>query len=114
MDDFENSHEGETRELVERYEKLLENNESFFLEIEEFENIIEYYLNRNNIDKALEVTNTALRQHPFVVNFLTRKAELLLFDQAFEEALELLEKAQTLEPSNHDIYMILDSVYEDL
>lgn len=114
MDEFENSYEGETRDLVQRYEELIKNNASFFLEVEEFENIIEYYLSRNHIDKALEVTDTALDQHPFVVNFMTRKAELLLFDQAFEEALELLEKAQTLEPSNHDIYLLIASVYEDM
>ena len=114
MEEFENSHEGETRDLVKKYERLQRNNESFFLEIEDFENIIEFYLNKNKIEKALEVTETAIEQHPYVVNFLTRKAELLLFDQSYEEALELLEKAQILEPSNYDIYLLLASVYEDL
>nr|MDQ3072369.1 hypothetical protein [Bacteroidota bacterium] len=64
-----NSFEEENKDLVEHYERLMRDRSSFFFETDEYESIIEHYLNRGSFKKARQVTDRALYQHPYSATF---------------------------------------------
>ena len=49
-----------------------------FLEEESFEIIIEYFNEKNNFSKALEVAETALDYFPYSADLFIKKADLLI------------------------------------
>lgn len=57
--------EEETLDIVQRYEDMLKHNQSFFFDVIEFENIIDYYLTIDKTSHALEAANIAHRIHPY-------------------------------------------------
>lgn len=53
-----------TKEVVERFEQMLESHHSAYFDADEFDMIIEYYLKHNNLERSREAVNLALEQHP--------------------------------------------------
>ncbi|MFZ1333295.1 MAG: hypothetical protein WAR83_13960, partial [Flavobacteriales bacterium] len=53
---------------VERYEAMLSRNDHYFFDVEEFELIIEHYLELSDLEKAQAVLEDAQRQHPGAVD----------------------------------------------
>ena len=96
---------------VERYEKMIRNKDQYFFDSQAFDGIIDYYIDKNDAVKALQVAEYAGNQHPYDVGFFYKKAQLYLAINKTEEAFLTLEKAESLEPSNADIYLIRGSAY---
>src|SRR3954463_3968888 len=87
---------------VERYEEMIRNHDQYFFDAQAFENIIDYYIEKNDPIKALQVVGYAVSQHPFAVVFLIKKAQLLIVTNQVDKAFESLDKAEILEPSEAD------------
>ena len=99
---------------VERYEEMIRNHDQYFFDAQAFENIIDYYIEKNDPAKALQVAEYALNQHPFAAVFLIKQAQLLAVTNHVDEAFAALEKAATLEASDADIYIIRGNLYESM
>lgn len=97
--------EEETREAVQKFERMRKNNESYFFDVVEFESIIDYYFENNNSIKAYEAAALASKQHPHSVSIQLRKAKVFLDKGRAVEALRILKKLESIEPGNHDIYI---------
>lgn len=99
------SQEEEISRVIQRFEKMKRNNESYFFDVIEFETIIDYYLDRNNQSRAFEAASIASRQHPNSVPIQLRNAKVLLDRGRVLEALRILKKLETIEPGNHEIFV---------
>ena len=111
-EEFEYNDSEELRFSVERYEEMIRNKDQYFFDAQAFEGIIDYFIEKNDPIKALQVVEYAMSQHPYATVFLIKQAQLLVVTNRAQEALELLEKAESLEGSNADIYLIRGSIYE--
>ena len=111
-EDFEQENTEDLKISVERYEQMIRNKDQYFFDSQAFENIIEYYIEKNDPIKALQVADYAMSQHSFAAIFLIKKSQLLLAVNHLESALEMLERAELLEPSNPDIYTIKGSILD--
>lgn len=69
-DDFEFDNPEEARSSVERYEEMIRNKDQYFFDADAFEKIIDYYIEKNDPIKAMQVVEYALSQHPYASNFL--------------------------------------------
>jgi tetratricopeptide (TPR) repeat protein len=98
-------------EIVERYENMLAEGGSYFFDSEEFEEIIDYYIDINQASKALKAISLAERHYPFSVGFLLRKAQILSSTGNTKEALNILSNAEAIEPQNPEIYMVRGGTY---
>jgi len=85
---------------VERYEEMIRNHDQYFFDAQAFENIIDYYIEKNDPPKALQVAEYACNQHPFAAVFLVKQAQLLVIASRTAEAFAALEKAAMLEASD--------------
>ncbi|MFM9075512.1 MAG: hypothetical protein ACKORJ_08120, partial [Bacteroidota bacterium] len=52
-------------ELVKRYEAMLRNKERTFFDLDEFETIIDHYIEANKNKRALTAVELAVEQYPF-------------------------------------------------
>src|SRR5205809_6328318 len=95
-EELDNSFEeqNEIKHSIERYEEMLRNEDAYFFDVDAFVNIIDYYIEKNDAVKALQVVHFATQQHPGSVEFLLRKAQLLAMISKYEQALLILEQAE--------------------
>ena len=96
--------------LVERYEDMMKRDASYFFDAHEFEDIADYYIDKGMLGEAMESLDLAFKQYPFSANFLIKKAQVLTILERLPEAVNTLEYAETLEPSNPDLHVAKGSI----
>lgn len=94
----------EMEELIKRYEKSLDEGHPGYFDVEELEDISEFYLNigkRNESTKAIEI---GLKLHPGNSVLLLRKASLYADTGDFKRALHVLDRIP--ERDDNDVNML--------
>jgi tetratricopeptide (TPR) repeat protein len=95
----------EFKKLVERFEQMLNQGEEYFFDVEDFEQISDYYLQYGKEKQALRALNIAIGQHPFSAELLIRRAGVFLDVQKLKDAHNDLLQAESLDPENADLLM---------
>ncbi|TVR78472.1 MAG: tetratricopeptide repeat protein [Chitinophagaceae bacterium] len=98
-------------ELVERFEKMLDNRDVGFFEESALEQIVEYYEEMGDHKKVLDAIGFATEQYPFSSFFLIKKAQIFFDERNNDEALEVLEKAEIFSPSDISIYLLRADIF---
>ncbi len=88
-----------------RFESMLKTNDVLFFDSNEFENIIHYYLENGRIALAKKAIKMGLEQHPTSINLKLFKIEILVIENKFSEADNILNELHILEPNNEEIYI---------
>lgn len=88
-----------------KFEKMLKTNDVYFFDTAEFEEIIHYYLDDGNNSMAKKAIYLALEQHPDSVDIKLIQAEVLIFEEEFDKAFQLLENLKAIYPSNDEVYI---------
>ncbi|MCB0763484.1 MAG: tetratricopeptide repeat protein [Flavobacteriales bacterium] len=99
---------------VERYESMLTRNDHYFFDVEEFEMIIEHYLEQNDPRKAGSVLEYAKQQHPGALDLLFCEAHLLMSTGKLNKALEVLDANGKVEPFNEDVHLHKAGIHSQL
>ncbi|PQJ18534.1 tetratricopeptide repeat protein [Nonlabens tegetincola] len=105
--EYNNEHE----HSIEKFELMLRSNEVGFFDSDEFEQIIEHYLNVGQMVTARKAISLALSQHPSSVTIRLFKAEMLIFDNHFKEAHALLDELYEMEPNNAELFIQKANIY---
>ena len=100
--------------LVSLYEKLISEHSSPFFDTEQYEQIVEFYLQSDQIKKARDVVEYALVQYPFATTLLLHYAHIKIYDNEIQEAFEIAEKVRLLEPSNPEVFVLLGNAYDEM
>ena len=110
---FDHSFEEPThkKDLVERYERMIQEGQLYFFDVEEFEELIDHYLDTQNNKKAQEVLSMAKSQHPSTTDLLLREAELLAASDKHKKAIEIIEQLELLERSNTELLIVKAAIY---
>lgn len=90
---------------IEKFEKMLKTNQVGFFDSDEFEEIIEHYLEAGKMNLARKAIKLGLSQHPASTNIKLLYAEILVFDDQFKEANAILDALYELDPTNSEIYI---------
>jgi len=98
-------------ELLKSYENLRTGKTSIFLDEEDFERIIEYYDDQEDLAKAMEAANIAIGYYPFSATILFRKADLLIASRMYYEALDALKRAELLDAADINLYILKTDAY---
>jgi len=98
------SHEDENYPLT-RFESMLKTNDILFFDSNEFENIIHHYLENGKIALAKRAIKLGLEQHPTSINLRLFQVEILVIENKFSEADEILDMLHDIEPNNEEIYI---------
>ena len=101
----------EMRDLLRQFENLRAGQSHGFLEEESFEKIIDYFDDKDEIARALEAVELGVGQFPYSASLMVKKADLLIVTRKYNEALEILERAEILDSSDIDIYILKTDVF---
>ncbi|MGB1247876.1 MAG: tetratricopeptide repeat protein [Chitinophagales bacterium] len=98
-DSMDNNFE-ELNELVKRFESARKNDEYIYLEESDLEEIVDFYLDGQNFEKAIDAADKGIEQYQFSSTFYIKKAEVLIEMQQYDLANELLDKVNGLSPND--------------
>lgn len=102
------------RQLIEHFEKGLADGALTFMEEQEFEDLIDYYVTRNDLHTALTAADQAISQYSYSSSLLLRKAHVVAQMKKYPRALEILDQAENLDPGDPEIYFMKAEIYAEL
>lgn len=97
--------------LISRFEEMVKESNDYFFDVQEFEDIIDYYLEHNETDKCKSAIKSAIGQHPSCVGFRFKKALFLVSTHKYNEALKILDTVELLEPNNAEVFLTKGVIY---
>ena len=101
----------EIKELLRQYQNLKGGRSHSFIEEDDFDRIIDYYDDKDDLTEALNAAEVGLEQFPYSSQLMIRKADILLATRNYEDALSLLEVAELYDNSNIDLYILKTDAY---
>lgn len=107
-DFFESADE---QELLERFDKMLQQGDSYFFDSEEFEIIIDCYFESANMERALAAIKMARKQYPQSSCFKLKSARYLFFTGKIDQALKIIDQIRQLESENPELYMLCGQIF---
>lgn len=109
--EYEERDQEEVMELIENFEQMVKDDSQMFYDEASFEQIIEYYNDRQDLDKAMHVVEMAIEQHPFSASFLIKKAHVLFDKKAYDEALVVLDQAAVLDSGEIQLHLLRCDIF---
>lgn len=91
--------------LISKYESMLKRGVNDYFDVEEIEQVVEYYLDVNQNGKALKAVNYAFQLHPNALHLMVKKAQIHLKNKNPHRALQSLQGVESIESSNTEIYL---------
>ena len=111
---FEGYNEEQISNMVSRFEEMIGQGKNHFFDMDEFEVIIDFYLETNNLKNADIALKRAIQQYPKAVSLLLKKAQYFAFSNKTEKALDLLSEIESLEPFNTDVFFTRGAIYSQM
>lgn len=105
---FENE---EFRVLLRKYEDMRSGVQSIFFDVEEFEQIIDYYLDDFQYDEAREAAKLGNTQHPSSVEIKYKFVHIFIEQGKPKKALTLLEEIPAWEEGNPERFFLKGTAY---
>lgn len=88
-----------------KYEAMLRSNRVLFFDSNEFENIIQHYLDNGQVNKAKKALKMGLQQHPNNIPLRLLYVEVLIFEGKNKQAVTLLDEIELIAPKNEEVYI---------
>ena len=101
----------EMQELLKVYHSIKMGRGATFLREDDFEKIIIYFDEKEDMPAALEAAEIALKQFPSSAAMMLKKADVLIALKQFENALQLLNLAELYDSGDLDLYVLKTDVY---
>lgn len=105
---------GDLKQYLTRVEEMFVSGEKVYFDTHVLIELIDYYLDDDELRKAKRLSEFALEMHPNNASLMLKQAEALISEYNFQKALRIIEKAQELEPWAEDVYLLKASVYAHL
>lgn len=101
-------------QVLRRFEEMVDRQASYFFDVEDFEDIIDYYLDVRNFKKAGEAADVADRQHPGSSEIRIKRVHIFLESGKPAQALDLLAFFPESDKQGADYYLLRGSALAQL
>lgn len=101
----------EMQELLSAYNNMKLGRSHAFIEEDDFERIIDYFDDKEDIQAATEAAEIGAEQFPYSSGLLIRLAELLIVERNYDRAMDLLSKAELLDSKDINLYILKTDIY---
>ena len=96
-------YESDSDPLISRFEQALREDAPLFFDVEEFEEIADYYLETGQLQRARKAIDMGGAQHPYATVFAAKMARYLVQASQLDEAEDAIQRAEGLSPNHPDI-----------
>lgn len=96
----------EIEELMRMYDNLKLGRNASFINEEDFERIVEHLEDKEDFREAYKASALALEYFPFATFFMLRKADYLIDNQRFTEAMAILDRVELLDQNDISLYIL--------
>ena len=100
------------KELIERFQNMINSEKSLFFDIDELSAIVDHYFENGNLELLKKAIHFSLGQYPGNYEFLLKKAQYYALSDEPEKGLELLDDLGNIGDS--DFYMTKGSLLSQL
>ena len=98
-------------ELIRQFEQMKAGHSHSFLDEDSFEQIIDYFDEHDELPQAIQAAELGIEQFPFSSSLLLKKSNLLIETKKYKEALVMLEKAELLDTTDINLYILKTEAY---
>ena len=99
-----------TIDLVHRFEKMISLNDSYYFDMDELEEIVDYYCENGQFSQALKVIEYGYNLFTENMTLMLREAQILTGMGHLTQALKLLKQLEKME-ANEEVLLTLASIY---
>jgi tetratricopeptide (TPR) repeat protein len=103
--DLEDS-EFDFAELLQRYEQSVSKNESTYFDVEELEDIADYYLQRNRTRESSRAVELGLRLHPMSSELQIKRARVYFALNELQKAMNIVRRLDAIEKNDLEILIL--------
>lgn len=97
-----------------RFENMIEIGDAYYFDPEILEQIIDFYIIKNQFSKALTAIEFGLEQHPDHFSFNLKKAQIYSSNGQLKDSLLLLQMLEKLDAYNTEVYVTIANVFSQL
>ena len=90
---------------------MLKTNTIFYFDSTEFISISHHYIDQANYSLAEKSIRMGLDQHPNNTDLMLLNSELLIFNSKYEDAYEILNYLEEVDPENREVYLQKATIY---
>ena len=90
---------------IARFELMLQSNRVYFFDATEFEEIIQFYIDSGSLRLAYKALEIGENQHPGNSGLKLLHVELMLLNNQYKEAEDVIDKLREMEPFNEYVYI---------
>ncbi|MDY5969989.1 MAG: tetratricopeptide repeat protein [Bacteroidales bacterium] len=105
------NYNNEVKQLVLDFEHMEKAGESRYFDVEQLEDIIDFYLDSYDLDQLTRAVEYAEYLYPQSDEIVLRRAHMLCAKEKFDEALRLLRRLEEQQPENTDVMYALAGTY---
>ena len=95
--------EDESDSLIQRFEDQIRLNQSGFFDVDELEEIADYYLETGQLQRALLAIDLGGDLHPYATTFAVKRARYLVASHQLDLTKEAIQHAEELAPNHPDL-----------
>ena len=95
--------EDDSHYLIERFEDQLRQNQAGFFDVDELEEIADYYLETGQLQRALLAIDMGGDLHPYATTFAVKRARYFVASHQLDLAKEAIQTAEGLSPNHPDL-----------
>ena len=99
---------------VNRFEEMLSSKTSIYFDCEDFQELVDYYLNILDNKQADLVLKYAFEQHPNNIELKIAKTHVLIANNKFKEALVLINEIEKIQPLDAEVQLTKGTVFSRL
>jgi len=95
--------EDDSESLIQRFEEQIRLNQSGFFDVDELEEIADYYLETGQLQRALLAIDQGTELHPYATTFAVKRARYYVASHQLDLAKEAIQEAEGLSPNHPDL-----------
>lgn len=93
-------------EILRAYNNLKMGRNHTFIREEDFERLIDYFDDKEDLPAAIEASENAIHQYPYSASLLLKKADLQIAGRKYQEALDTLAQAELYDSNDITLYIL--------
>jgi tetratricopeptide (TPR) repeat protein len=106
--------DAEFNKMLKQFERVLKSKSSTYLDVYQFERIIDHYLDGNNFVEAIDAVNMAIRLHPSDTSLVIKQAQIFAEKGEPSKALSILVRVDKIESANNELHLLKGMIYNQL